>query len=70
MILLCKSILGEPEGFHLKKEKHKKPKQAATHKFTNNISDTESSEDESQGLTSIQSRRVSTRKGPAVRDSD
>ena len=33
MLLLCEAILEEPEGFHLKKEKQKKPKQAPTHKF-------------------------------------
>ena len=45
------SNLEEPEGFHLKKEKHKKPKQeAASHKFANNNSDTESSENELHAL--------------------
>ena len=63
MLLPCEAILEEPEGFHLNKEKHKKPKQVASHKFANNTSDTESSEDEFQGLTPIQSRRVRTREG-------
>ena len=43
------SILEEPEGFHLRKENHK-PKQAADHKFSNITCETESSEDEFQGL--------------------
>ena len=38
MLLPCEIILEEPEGFHLKKEKHKKSKQAASHKFVNNTS--------------------------------
>ena len=37
MFLLCEAILVEPEGFHLKKEKQKKPRKAlASHKFVNN----------------------------------
>ena len=67
MLLPCEAILGEPEGFHLKKEKHK-PKQAASHKSANNTSDKKSSEDEFQGLTLIQIRRVRTREGPSVKD--
>ena len=33
MLLLCEAILEEPQGFHLKNEKQKKPKQVPTHKF-------------------------------------
>ena len=58
ILLPCEAILEEPEGFHLKKEKHKKPKRAASHKFANNTSDTESSEDEFQELTPIPGRKV------------
>ena len=46
MLLPCKAILEEPEGFHLKKKKTKRPKQAAI------------------------SRRVRTREGPSVKDSE
>ena len=63
------SILEELEGFHLRKENHK-PKQAADHKFSNITCETESSEDEFQGLPPTESRRVRTRKGPAVKDSE
>ena len=66
MLLSCEAVLGEPEWFELKEEKHKKPKQAASHKFSNNTRDIESSEDEFQGLTRIQSRRVRTREGHVV----
>ena len=69
MLSPCEAILEESEGFHLKKENHKKPKQAASHKFVNNTSDIESNEDEFQGLTLIQSIRVRKREGPAVKDS-
>ena len=33
MLLPCEAISKEPEGFHLKKEKHKKPKEVASHNF-------------------------------------
>ena len=44
-------------------ERRRKPKQAASHKFAYNTRDIESSEDEFQGLTRIQSRGVRTREG-------
>ena len=53
MLLPYEVILEEPGGFHLKKEKHKKQRQAATYKCTNNTGDTEISEDEFHGLTPI-----------------
>ena len=53
MLLPYEVILEEPGGFHLKKEKHKKQRQAATYKSTNNTGDTEISEDEFHGLTPI-----------------
>ena len=68
MLLSCEAVLEEPEWFQLKEEKHKKQKQAASHKFANNTSDIESSEDEFQGLTWIESRRVRTREGQAVKE--
>ena len=69
MLLPCETILGEPEGFHLKKEKQKKPQQeTASHKFSNNISDKGSSEDEFQGLKHIHSIRVRTREEHRVKD--
>ena len=70
MLLPYEVILEEPGGFHLKKEKHKKPRQAASYKFTNNTGDTEISEYEFHGLTPIQIRRVKTREGPAIKDSE
>ena len=45
MLLPWEAILEKPDGFPFKKEKLKKPKQATSHKFANNTSDTESSED-------------------------
>ena len=52
MLLSCEAVLEEPKGFHLKKEKHK-PKRAASNKFANNPSDTESSDITFQGLKTI-----------------
>ena len=56
MLLPWEAISEEPERFHLKKEKHKKPKQETRHNFAINTSDTESTENKFQGLAPVQSR--------------
>ena len=58
MLLPWEAISEEPERFHLKKEKHKKPKQETRHNFAINTSDTESTENRFQGLAPVQSRWV------------
>ena len=70
MLLTCEAILEEPEAFHLKKEKQKKPKQASSHEFVNNTCDTECSKIEFQGMTLTETRRVRTRKGHSVNYSE
>ena len=55
----------------LEERKTKETKQeAAIHKFFNNTIETESSEDEFQGLTLMQSNRVRSRKKDLVKDNE
>ena len=69
ILLPCATFLEKPEGFHLEKKKQEAKKQAASHKFANKASDTESSEDGFQVLTPIESRTVRKREELVGKDS-